>query len=302
MPDDEKVEITNNNGSDTAVNENLEAEFNDLTTVKDEGEVDEKGEENKEVQENKQEQEKPVLKDEKTKAPVQKDVAKEDANKKAVIAAETVSKADHEALVAKFNALEKSIAKPTEPAKPLLTEEDLKSNAIPVEDMLLNQFEQRDMIEMLSGDVDRAKPILKKFAKGIMECIYYDLNQKAQQQNKVQKYADEVYNSFYTDNKDLVGQEKIVKYVYDDMCKLNPNAMPHTLMPEVAIQTRELIAKLKGANAETVINKKPPVQRVEVIKGGEGADVRPVVSSTPQLTEQEKEMFELIEPHKQRLQ
>ena len=280
------------NGADTAVNENLQSEFDDLTTVNDKEVSDEKGQEGderqvkEEVKEEVKRQEKPVLKE---KPAV---IAKEEK------VVEPVSKSDYDALAAKFAALEKSIAKPAEPEKPLLTKEELESNVIPVEQMLLNQFEQKDMHDMLSGDIDRAKPVLQKFAKGIIDVIYFDLEQKANQQKKFQDYANKIHETFYTDNKDLVGHERIVKYVYDDMCKLNPGIMPHELMKDVAIQTRQLITSLKGKNADIVVEKKQPIQRIVTTRGGEGADVRPQVSSTPQLTEQEKEMFELIEDHK----
>lgn len=86
----------------------------------------------------------------------------------------------------------------------------------------------------------------KNFAKKMYEKITANVINQVQQQILLQQQMAEVRKRFYDLNPDLVGKEKLVGVIAQDVAREMPNAPLEFVLEEVAKRTRQFLKSLTG--------------------------------------------------------
>ena len=153
---------------------------------------------------------------------------------------------------------------------------------------------ENELIDLASGDVQRALPVVRKFvatAAAVALQEYQNQNVISQRQ---QVYMGAVRKDFFERYEDLKEYPEIVRTVGDDIgssyVKRGIRKMPHEVVDEIGTRCRELIAKFKGNGSVR------PTTPTGSRQGAAGSsNLRPAPQQTEQLTEEKKEMYELFE-------
>lgn len=108
-------------------------------------------------------------------------------------------------------------------------------------------FQQNNAVVNNDFDID-VDPLVdpKGFAKKVTEKITMNVINQVQQQILLQQQMAEVRKRFYDLNPDLVGKEKLVGVIAQDVAKEMPNAPLEVTLEEVARRTRQFLKSLTG--------------------------------------------------------
>lgn len=134
----------------------------------------------------------------------------------------------------------------------------------------------------------------KGFAKKITEKVSQTVLQQVQQQMLLQRQIDEIRERFYRLNPDLVGKEKLVGLIAQDVAREMPTARLDDVLEEVAKRTRQFLKSLTSQQKSVQQPVSPTPQTMPVRE-------KPVQQQLPELTE-EQELEEYLKQRKQFLQ
>lgn len=152
---------------------------------------------------------------------------------------------------------------------------------------------QEELIGLLSGEPERAIPIIKKFVATAVVLSQQHQQQQQRQQQLTERYFNGIQEAFYSKEKfaDLNDYRPIVKFAGDQVqqeyAARGIFKMPHQCIDEIGKRARELKAKMLGGTNNTP-NKVIPKQ-------GEVGDLRNAPPAKVNLSDQQKEMFDLLE-------
>jgi hypothetical protein len=155
---------------------------------------------------------------------------------------------------------------------------------------------QEDLLGFLSGEPERAIPVVKKFIATAMVLTHQHMYQEAVKQERTVRYFNGIQEVFYSKDKfeDLNDYRPIVKYAGDQIqqeyAARGQFKMPHELMDEIGKRARELKDQMLGKVNGTVA--KPRT----IIRQGEVGDTK-VTPPTKEkfINDQQKEMMDLLE-------
>lgn len=91
----------------------------------------------------------------------------------------------------------------------------------------------------------------KMFAKKLTEKVTQNVISQVQQQMLLQQQMAEVRKRFYDLNPDLVGKEKLVGLIAQDVAREMPNASLDVVLEEIAKRTRQFLKTLTGQQQKT---------------------------------------------------
>lgn len=155
-------------------------------------------------------------------------------------------------------------------------------------------IDQQDLIDFLSGDVDRAVPVFRKFLRSAVELSHRNMMQEQARINAVTSYQNTIQGRFYELFPDLSEFRDIVfiagNQVQNEITQRGEKILPHETLELVGKRARDIIGKIRGGNTTTTDNK--------VVRGSrQGAVVanRVVANNREKLTDEQKEMYELLE-------
>ena len=152
---------------------------------------------------------------------------------------------------------------------------------------------QEELIGLLSGEPERAIPIIKKFVATAVVISQQHAQQQQRQQQLTERYFNGIQEAFYSKEKyaDLSDYRPLVKFAGDQVqqeyAAKGIFKMPHQCIDEIGKRARELKTKMLGGTNGTP-NKVIPRQ-------GEVGDLRNAPPPKQNLSDQQKEMFDLLE-------
>lgn len=148
------------------------------------------------------------------------------------------------------------------------------------------QVTQDDVLGFLSGDPDKARPVIHKFANSIIYLANAAIQQRQLEEQKYITYAAQTKSIFDQKYPEAAKYPKIVKAIGDEI-ELNyrqrgVNKYPHEMIDEIGEAVTTYIREIKG------------VQENKTRRQGEPPIIRPVKKDEPKLSEQQEEMFDLL--------
>lgn len=152
---------------------------------------------------------------------------------------------------------------------------------------------QEELIGLLSGEPERAIPIIKKFVATAIVLGQQHQMQQQRQQQLTERYFNGIQEAFYSKEKyaDLNDYRPLVKFAGDQIqqeyAARGIFKMPHQCIDDIGKRARELKAKMLGGTNNTP-NKVIPKQ-------GEVGDIKNSPPPKQNLSDQQKEMFDLLE-------
>jgi hypothetical protein len=211
----------------------------------------------------------PVKEVEPAKEVVVEPVKEPPPTKKELELLETISK-----LQKKIDIFEPTLKDKVEPVK----REPIKS----LEERI--QVEETDVVDFLSGDMARSIPATKKLIKYMHDFTVASVFSIMDHVEEVKVYARDTKKAFYDKYPDLKEYPEIVKVIGDKINQENPNKRPDELLEAIGEACGNYITKIKGVVKPAIIS-----------KGGEGPAAKITPAPSPKLTDQQKEMADLIE-------
>lgn len=153
------------------------------------------------------------------------------------------------------------------------------------------QIDQNDLIDFLSGDPARALPVLKKFIAGAVDISNRTMSDSFAKQRRATEYQETIQAHFYGKYQDLRKYPQIVKVAGDEveaaLRSRGINKMPHEVLDIVAERAIQIINTVRGTNGTQ--------QKQNGSRQGSAAATRVAASVPDQLTDQQKEMFDLMQ-------
>lgn len=158
---------------------------------------------------------------------------------------------------------------------------------------------QEELLGLLSGEPERAVPVIKKFIATAIVLAQHDTMQKQQIQERQFNYITGVQKAFYEKYEDLSEERfrPLVKFagdqVHQEYMSKGITKYPHELIDDIgkrAMHLKEQLVANGIANGDSVVTK--PKQ---VIKQGEVGGTKVTPPPKEQLTTDQKEMFDLLE-------
>lgn len=152
------------------------------------------------------------------------------------------------------------------------------------------QVTENDLIEFLSGDPSRALPILKKFIAGAVEISNRTISESMVKQQRANQYQQTIQGHFYSKYQELKQYPQIVKVAGDEVEQAlrsrGINKMPHELLDVVAKRAIQILDSIRGTNGTP--------QKSTGSRQGTAVTTKVATSTPDKLTDQQKEMFDLL--------
>lgn len=154
------------------------------------------------------------------------------------------------------------------------------------------QITENDLTDLLSGAPERAVPIIKKFIATAMYLSTQNFMQTQQMHERVQRYNDSCVNAFYEQYDDLQNYRPIVKFAGDQIqqeyMQRGIQKYPHQLIKEIGDRARDIRDKMLSGSSS------PTKSQPKVTRQGEVSGTKPAPTPKGQLTEQQNDMFDLL--------
>lgn len=172
------------------------------------------------------------------------------------------------------------------------TQQQVQQQAKSILDVV--DFTDEEYLGLLSGEREKALPVVKKFIATAIALTAHHMQAQQAQQEQVTRYIGGVQQAFYAEDKykDLENFRPLVKFAGDQIQQEDRangiTRMPHELIDDIGKRARELKNQMLGNNGTTIAPKK-------VIKQGEVPDIKTAPTPKEKQTEQEKQMFDLLE-------
>lgn len=147
-----------------------------------------------------------------------------------------------------------------------------------------------ELFDLLSGDPERTTPVLRRFAAGIIALSQQHIQQQQMQQERIGQYNTKCYEAFWEKYKaDLDGYQPLVKYTGDliqqEYAQKGIQKYPHEVIDEIGTRAIALKKQMIAGKQE---------QPKPTIRQGESGDLKTSPPPTQKLSEQQKDMLDLL--------
>jgi len=159
------------------------------------------------------------------------------------------------------------------------------------------QVTQDELLGLLSGEPERAVPVIKKFVATAIVLAQHNIVQQQQIQERQTRYISGVQEAFYQKYDGLVEEQyrPLVKFagdqVHQEYLSRGITKYPHELIDDIgkrAMQLKEKLIAQANGNETTQ-------QPRKVIRQGEVGGTKTTPPPKVNLSDQQKDMFDLLE-------
>lgn len=166
------------------------------------------------------------------------------------------------------------------------------------------QISKDELYEFLSGEPERAAPVVRRFLQTATMLAQHNMRVQQQQEQQAYRYVGAVQHALYDKYKDLEQYRPIVKLAGDQVEQeyksRGINKYPHELIDDIGKRARQILIQIRGnaapANgAQQAQSNQPTNQPRRIPRQGETGGTRPVTPPKEKLSEQEKQMYDLLE-------